>query len=80
MIIEIEKPKKYIDSILLEKESGFHLYYDGEKTFIQGEGTEEEAIASLEAHNPPIPSEPTVDEKLASVGLSIDDLKTALGI
>jgi hypothetical protein len=29
---------------------------------------------------PPAPSEPTIEEKLASVGLSIDDLKTALGI
>jgi hypothetical protein len=29
---------------------------------------------------PPAPPEPTIEEKLASVGLSIDDLKTALGI
>jgi len=27
-----------------------------------------------------IPAEPTIDQKLASVGLSIDDLKAALGI
>lgn len=30
--------------------------------------------------SPPAPPEPTIEEKLASVGLSIDDLKTALGI
>lgn len=29
---------------------------------------------------PPAPPEPTIDEKLASVGLSLADLKTALGI
>lgn len=29
---------------------------------------------------PPTAPEPTIEEKLASVGLSIDDLKTALGI
>jgi hypothetical protein len=29
---------------------------------------------------PPAPPEPTIDEKLASVGLTLDDLKTALGI
>ena len=29
---------------------------------------------------PPAPPEPTIEEKLASVGLSIEDLKTALGI
>lgn len=28
----------------------------------------------------PEPVEPTIEEKLASVGLNIDDLKTALGI
>ena len=28
----------------------------------------------------PTPTEPTIEEKLASVGLNIDDLKAALGI
>jgi hypothetical protein len=80
MIIEITKPNKYVDSVSLEKESGFHLFHDGDKTFMQGEGTKEQALAALEAHNPPPPSEPTVEEKLASVGLSIEDLKAALGV
>jgi hypothetical protein len=40
-----------------------------------GEGNE-----PLQADLPPAPPEPTIEEKLASVGLSIDDLKTALGI
>ena len=28
----------------------------------------------------PAPKEPTIEEKLASVGLSVDDLKAALGL
>jgi len=39
--------------------------------------TIDDAIA---AHNPPAPTEPTVAEKLASVGLSVADLKAALGL
>ena len=27
-----------------------------------------------------VPSEPTIDDKLASIGLTIDDLKSALGL
>jgi len=34
----------------------------------------------LAAHIAPTPIEPTVADKLASVGLSVDDLKAALGI
>jgi hypothetical protein len=34
----------------------------------------------LNAHIPKPISEPTIAEKLASVGLSIDDLKAALGL
>jgi hypothetical protein len=34
----------------------------------------------LNAHTPQPKPEPTIAEKLASVGLSIDDLKTALGL
>lgn len=34
----------------------------------------------LNAHIPQPKAEPTIAEKLASVGLSIDDLKSALGL
>lgn len=80
MLIEIENPNKYVDSILLEKESGFHLYHHEGKTFMQGEGTEQEALAALEAHNPIQPSELDISQKLASVGLSVEELKIALGL
>jgi hypothetical protein len=38
------------------------------------------AIQILDAHIAPVPTEPTVAEKLASVGLSIEELKTELGL
>jgi hypothetical protein len=52
---------------------------DGTITF----DTDKENLAKpiVDAHNGTvIPAEPTIDQKLASVGLSIDDLKAALGI
>lgn len=42
--------------------------------------TEAELEAAIEAHIALPEPEPTVEEKLASVGLSIDDLKTALNL
>ena len=40
-----------------------------------------EAAKIIAAHNgTTVPPEPTIEEKLASVGLSIDDLKAALGL
>lgn len=45
--------------------------------------TDNEVLAAsiVSAHNgTTIPSEPTIEEKLALVGLNLDDLKAALGI
>lgn len=80
MIYEISKPKKYVDSFLLHKENDIFLFEENGKYYLATNKTEQEALAALEAHNPPALTEPTVQEKLASVGLSVDDLKTALGI
>lgn len=42
---------------------------------------ESKAASIVSAHNGTIiPSEPSVEDKLASVGLNLDDLKAALGI
>lgn len=44
-------------------------------------GKEKEALAaSIVAAHIGIDTEPTIDDKLASVGLSINDLKAALGL
>jgi hypothetical protein len=42
--------------------------------------TEAELEAAIDAHIALPSAEPTVAEKLASVGLSVDDLKAALGL
>ena len=42
---------------------------------------EVEAAKVVSAHNGTIiPAEPTIEQKLASVGLSVEDLKAALGL
>jgi hypothetical protein len=40
----------------------------------------EAAKQILEAHKAPKTTEPSIEQKLASVGLSVDDLKAALGL
>jgi len=52
---------------------------DNQLRFV-GDIDEKTAQQALDAHIPIPPKEPTVTEKLASVGLSIDDLKDALGL
>ena len=42
--------------------------------------TEAELKSAIDAHEAQPEAQPTVVEKLASVGLSVDDLKTALGL
>ena len=56
------------------------VYINGDLLYIVGDLTKEQAAAGIAAHKPiPIP-EPTIADKLASVGLSVADLKTALGL
>ena len=63
-----------------EENPGFSLFQIGDKLFISGDCSQVEAQAMLDAHNPSASTEPTVEEKLASVGLNLDDLKAALGL
>lgn len=71
---------KYINSIIFREETGCDLYYRDEQLYVSGCETQEQADALFAAHNPSKPPEPTVADKLASVGLSLDDLKAALGL
>ena len=56
------------------------VYIRDNKLIIGGELTQSQAKAGLAAHVPIAPIEPSVAEKLASVGLTIADLKAALGL
>jgi hypothetical protein len=73
---------KPTNTLIFEQENpGCTLYIEDNKLWIAGDNlTEKQAADMLAAHNPPQPTEPTFAEKLASVGLSIDDLKAALGL
>jgi hypothetical protein len=80
-IHKIEMPNKPLSTELFaEKNPGCQLFTIENDLFISGVNSLAEAKAALDAHNPPAPIEPTVAEKLASVGLSVADLKTALGL
>jgi hypothetical protein len=79
MQIKIDTPIKHVDSMLFQEESGLSLFIENGAWFIGGTDDEEIALAALANHNPIIPTEPTLNDKLASVGLSIEELKAALG-
>lgn len=81
MEIKINKPTKYADSHLFNQETGFVYFQRNDEFFLAGEATEKELLAAFAEHNPPAPpSELTLAEKLASVGISMDELKAALGL
>ena len=77
---KLKNPNKPVNSEIFRNETGCDLFIRDEDWFVSGDVNAEQAQALLDAHNPPAPTEPTVSEKLASVGLSVDDLKAALGL
>lgn len=79
MEIKISKPTKPVHSTIFYDVTGFNLYQKGDDFYLSGNATEQELLNAFEAHNPPAPTQPTVAEKLASVGLSLEELKAALG-
>ena len=80
MELKIEKPTKAINSLIFNQETGFSLYQLDGDYYLSGDATKEDLLAAFAAHNPSAPTEPTMEEKLASVGLSVADLKEALGL
>jgi hypothetical protein len=81
MEFEVKMPNKPLSSDLFRQENpGCELFMVEDKLFISGVDSVEEAQAKLDGHNPPARPEPTIADKLASVGVSIDDLKAALGL
>ena len=78
---KVQTPNKPLSSELFAQENeGCQLFTIENELFISGFDSQAQAEAALAAHNPPAPTEPSVADKLASVGLSVDDLKTALGL
>ena len=79
-IYEIAKPNKLVNSEIFFQQYGCSLFMEDGKWFVSGAKNQAEAERFIEAHNPPAPKNPTIQEKLASVGLNLDDLKVALGL
>ena len=78
---KLQKPNKPLSSeLFLQENKGCQLFTIENELFISGFDSQAQAEAALAAHNPPAPTEPTVADKLASVGLSVADLKAALGL
>lgn len=80
MEFKVNTPNKPTNSFVFLEQTGCHLFTKDDGFYVAGAATQEEAQSLLDAHNPPAPTEPTVEEKLASVGLNIDNLKKALGL
>jgi hypothetical protein len=64
---------------LQEEVKAAAVYVIEDKLVIDSDKTEEQVKAIVAAHIPIPPTQPTIAEKLASVGLSIEELKAALG-
>ena len=77
---KVKNPNKPTNSDVFKEETGCDLFAREDGFYVSGDITAEQAQALIDAHNPPAPVEPTIGEKLASVGLSVNDLKAALGL
>jgi hypothetical protein len=74
---KIATPKKTINSLKFIEQTGLSILVRDGEWFISGECTKEEALAALDNHDATLP-ELTIAEKLALVGLSVEELKAAL--
>jgi hypothetical protein len=81
-----DKPKNLNGRELMQELAAVGILVDKVYDFANGTigfetDNETEAAKVVAAHNGTIDGpEPTIEEKLASVGLNLDDLKAALGI
>jgi hypothetical protein len=76
---KVKTPNKPTNSDIFKEQTGCDLFAREDGFYVSGDITAEQAQALLDAHNPPAPTEPTIEDKLAIVGLSIEELKAALG-
>jgi len=76
----IATPNKPVNSAIFRRETGCDLYVKDDKFFVSGCATQIEANDLIAQHNPPAELELSVEDKLASVGLNLTDLKSALGL
>lgn len=75
----VELPAQGINSEVFRNETGWDLVVRDGVITVVGDCTKEQALLAIKNHDPKV-AEPTLEQKLAYVGLSIDDLKAALGL
>lgn len=81
MIIEIEKPEKYVDSKVFNDETGFLFYSENDKYFIAGDTDEKTLLSAWNNHNPidaKIALKAAKDAVLDKLGISQDEAKLLL--
>jgi hypothetical protein len=77
---EFPRPAE-IDGLQLKDELKCQdVYFREDILVISGELSYDQASAGLKAHKPKPKIEPTLEDKLSMVGLSVADLKAALGL
>ena len=77
---KVKTPNKPTNSIVFKEETGCDLFAREDGFYVTGDITAEQAQGLLDAHNPPAQLEPTITQKLAKAGLTVDELKAALGL
>ena len=77
--IQIDKPTKYADSLIFNKDTGHSYFVRNDVYYLSGDATKEQLLAAFAAHNPVEPAPLSLSNKLAALGLTTDDLK-ALGL
>ena len=79
-MIELDLTKEINGEQLRQEIGADDVYVVADTIVILGNVEKAFAQSKLDAHTPKPTPQPTIAEKLASVGLSIDDLKEALGL
>lgn len=72
-------PNKATSSDIFKHQTGFDMYVRDGLLVISGELSKDKAKELLDAHDGTTP-EPTIADKLAAAGLTLDELKAALGL
>ena len=81
MQIKINKPTKYVDSMIFQEESGLSLFIENGQWFIGGTDDEKAALAALANHNPINEQTQAAADKaalLAKLGITADEAKLLL--
>ena len=77
--IQIDKPTKYADSLIFNKDTGYSYFVRNDVYYLSGDATKEQLLAAFAAHNPVEPV-PSTDKAalLTRLGITADEVKLLL--